>query len=865
MNVCKRLLPFLLALVMMVGCLPFAVSAEEVTIKFHGIDCARGSGQLIIYTEGYGATTNTNEWGVEAVVGPDNCVISVGGNNNTIPAGGFVVSGHESETDGRMRTWINQNIHVGDYVYYNERTNLLIVSDTPIDMNAAVFYEVERKYDGTNSTRYTNQLIIYNPNKGAKTGTNEYGFEVTVQDGLVVAMGGNDSPIPKDGYVVSAHGTAIDWLRTNVQIGMSAQLNTVTKTIKFIYDADSLQRGMAMVLDTLEPKLQEAKENFLYVQYDVLEEQIKDTKKLFADAIAAHKNGGTDAELASTCGVVNKQIDLIRNSISESYTVQYRAAWVRPSQNSAAEVDAYVKKLHDAGINTICVEGNFSNGVIMNTPKDCYFQRIKTFNYDVLQAYVDACHKYDMECHLWMAIMEVGHSKGSNYNDCIAYKKPEWLSLNQNGNPNNPDDFMMIDPANDEAREYLVKFYEWIIRNYDIDCFELDYIRYYTRAGDLDFGYTQAAFEKFEEKYHHGVTPTYNPDASWWNDWKQFRMDQITEMVKAVREMIDRVDPSVLLSADVVANPNGGTEYNYQDYLTWMENDWIDILHPMAYGDGFDEDIKLQVQIGGDRCMIVTGLGVFMAELGATEMVNQSIEDNLYGAYGDCFFEGSAYLKDKAGEALLETVYRNDAMTPFLDREAALKETLNYMQGRIDDILLPLKGITNAEAEALTSAIAAAKESVADYRIASVELANLRSAIAAVKNDKARLALEGDLLRTEKIMCVTFDVDRDGLVDDLEIPEGDGSEPDPEDPWYNESEDESSEDTSVDTSVDTSLDTSKEPSEDTSAEESKSATSAPASEGESEGGNGTTTVIVVICVVVILGAGVFLVLFLRKK
>ena len=861
MKACRRILPFLLAMVMLLGCLPFAVSAETVNIQYDGINCSRGTGDLIIYTDAYGERTNTNEWGGEAVIGPDNKVISVGGNNNIIPEGGFVVSGHE-QAGSAMRSWINKNIKVGYYVYYNERTQVLTVSTEPIDTSSAMFYEVESNFNGTNIIRNTNFLVIYTPAKGSYTDTNEYGYEITVQNGLVTSVGGNNSAIPKDGYVVSGHGTAMDWLRSNVVLGMRVEMNTVSKTIKFIYDADSLERGLSHALNTLEPQLQEAKENFLYVQYDVLEQKIKDVKKLFDEAVKAHKNGGSDAEFASVGGQVADEIALIRNSISESYTVQYRAAWVRPSQANAAEVDAYVKKLHDAGINTICVEGNFNNGVIMTTPKDCYFQRIKSFNYDVLQAYVDACHKYDMECHLWMAIMEVGHSQASYYSDCIAYKKPEWLSLSQLGTTDNDDDFMMIDPANDEAREYLVKFYEWIIRNYDIDCFELDYIRYYTR-GNLDFGYTQVAFEKFEEKYHHGVTPTYDTSASWWKDWVQFRMDQVTEMVKAVREMIDRVDPSVMLSADVVADPNGATQYNYQDYLTWMENDWIDILHPMAYGDGFDEDIIKQVEIGGDQCMVVTGLGVFMAGLGAKEMVEQSIEDNLYGAYGDCFFEGSAYLADRAGPALLETVYRNDAITPFLDPEAALKGTLDYMQGRVDDVLLPLKGITTAEGETLSAAISAAKDSIADSRVASVELANLRKAIAEIANEKARLALEGDLTRVEKIMCVIYNVDRDGLVNELELPEGDGGEPDPEDPWYNEDEDVSEDESSKEESGEESEDEPKEESKTESGNESTQSTVASEAEGEDD--SSMTTVIVVICVVVILVAGVVLVLFLRKK
>lgn len=843
----KRLLPALLAVIMLFAAIPFAVSAEVVTVTINGFDCYRNSGNLIVYTNAYGDKTNTNEWGVEAVVGADNKVISVGGNNNSIPEGGFVVSGHESDVDGKMRTWIKENIHVGDYVYYNDRTMQLTVSTEPIDMNAEVFYDAERAYDGVNSIRNQDQLIIYTPSKGKTTGTNEFGYEVIVENGMVVSLGGNNTDIPKNGFVVSAHGSSISWLKTYVQLGMSASYDTATKTVKFSYNAESLEKGMAAILDGLTPYLEDAKENFMYVQYDVLEQQIADAKKLFDDALAAHKAGGSDRDLTIVCDIVTDKVALIRSSIIDSYTVQYRAAWVRPSQKNAREVDAYVKELHDAGINTVCVEGNFNNGVIMNTPKDCLFQRIKTFNYDVLQAYVDACHKYGMECHLWMAIMEVGHSKGNYYSDNIAYKKPEWLSLSQNGTPDNPDDFMMIDPANDEAREYLVSFYEYIIRNYDIDCFELDYIRYYSRA-DLDFGYTQAAFEKFEEQYHYGVTPTYDTKANYWEDWKKFRMSQVTEMVKAVREMVDRVRPEVLISADVVATVNGATEYNYQDFVTWMENDWIDILHPMAYGDGYGDDIRQQVQIGGDQCMIVTGLGVFMAELGATEMVRQAAEDNLNGAYGDCFFEGSAYLKDKAGPALLETVYRNPAITPFADPDLAIKTNLDYMKGRINDVLVPYGGITAEEGDTLTGMIDTLKESVAEGKMDGALLKELALAIKAISNKKAKKVLESDLYRAEQITCVMYKVDQNKLYGELTLPEGEPFDPNPAPGPGEESKEEEEE--------------SSQPEEESS--EAESTTESTLIDPIDDDGS-STTLIIVICVVVILAGIGLIVVFLRKK
>ncbi len=774
----KRILPLLLAFVFVLGAIPFAASAETVTHKLTALNTSRGEGDLIVYTSEYGATTATNDWGIEAVVGADNKVISVGGNNSAIPEDGFVVSGHDSDVNNvKNKTWVSENIAVGMYVYYNDTTLQLTVSDTPLDMDKEVFFEITHKIDSVNGVRNTDQMIVYNPTKGATTGTNEYGYEVVVRDGLVTKLGGNNSNIPSDGFVVSGHGASLSWLHSNVLIGMRAEYDNATKTIKFIYDAEGLERGLSSMLDAIPTKIEKAKSNFVYVQYTVLYNEIDAAKQMLADAVKAHKDGGSDAEFARICDDIVDKAAVIEASIAESYTVQYRAAWVRPSQSNAAEVDAYVKQLHDAGINAVCVEGNFNNGVIMNTPEDCLFQRIKTFRYDVLQAYIDACHKYGMECHLWMAIMEVGHSKANYYNDCIAYKKPEWLCLNQNGTPDNPDDFMMIDPANEDAREYLVNFYEWIIRNYDIDCFELDYIRYYTQNGELDFGYTQAAFDGFEKAYGHGVTPTFDTSASYWNDWVKYRQDCVTEMVKAVYEMIDRVAPEVLLSADVVASPNGGATYSYQNYMPWMENGWLDILHPMAYGDGFGDDIIQQVSVGGERCMIVTGLGVFMSELGATEMVRQAAEDNEYGAYGDCFFEGSAYLKDKAGDALLQSVYRNEAITPFLDRDAAIKECLNYIKGRVNDVLIPFDGISEDEATVLLAAIDSAIENTSESRIAAAQLSALRDAIDAVANTKARKVLEADLLRAERIILTTYQVSRDELVGELTMPKGDRVSP----------------------------------------------------------------------------------------
>ncbi len=776
------LLLLVLCLTATVWVLPASVRAETATVTASGINVARGEGQLILYTSSYGATTNTNEWGVEAVVGRDNRVTEVGGNNVQIPEGGFVLSGHDAESGKGMKTWINENVKVGDYVYYDANSLQITVSDQPIGDLDVVFYDLSATITGVNRVRYDNDLILFTSTYGSNTKSNEYGYEVAVQDGLVTSVGGNSTDIPtgENSFVMSGHGTNADWLRLNVRLGMRAEYDTAAMTVTFHYDAEGLEAGLTHALDDLQTKLEQAKADYLYMDYDGFETTYQETKDALSDAIKAHNDGGEDRAFANACDEVNLSVQKLTSLLSESKTVQYRAVWIRPSQRNAEEVDAYVKELHDQGINTVCVEGNFNNGVIMNVPKGSLFVHNTSFSYDVLQAYIDACHKYGMECHLWMAIFLTGYSNQANYARSVSFKHRDWLSLSQNGTPDNPDSFMMLDPANEEAREYLLSFYEYILHNYDIDGFELDYIRYYVRTAELDFGYTEAAFAGFEEAYHHGVTPTYDTTADYWADWVQYRKDCVTKMVEAVRELIDRWKPNVVLGADVVPNPDQAGVNNYQDYLEWERQGWLDILHPMAYGDGFGDSIRRQVELGGDRCSVVTGLGAHMDSINAWEMVRQAIEDNQLGAFGDCYFEASAYLNDKAGEALLQTVYRNDAIPPFLDRDASLKAILAYMTGRVDDVLSPFGGVTEDEASSLRTALENASGSVKDSRIGADALAALRDAISALADEKAKTALEGDLLYAERIICATYKVGRDELTGELTLPEGEPYTPPPE-------------------------------------------------------------------------------------
>ena len=79
--------------------------------------------------------------------------------------------------------------------------------------------------------RGSNQLIIYTPLFGVRTGTNEFGSEAIVNGNLVTAISGADSIIPCDGLVISGHGKAKKWMNENIIVGAKVYVNKDAKTL----------------------------------------------------------------------------------------------------------------------------------------------------------------------------------------------------------------------------------------------------------------------------------------------------------------------------------------------------------------------------------------------------------------------------------------------------------------------------------------------------------------------------------------------------------------------------------------------------------------------------------------------------------
>ena len=87
--------------------------------------------------------------------------------------------------------------------------------------------------------RGNNQLIIYTPNNGLRTGTNEFGAEAIVINNTVVQISGADTIIPRNGYVISGHGRAKTWMNENLIVGTKVFIDKSTNTLNAYLTNDS--------------------------------------------------------------------------------------------------------------------------------------------------------------------------------------------------------------------------------------------------------------------------------------------------------------------------------------------------------------------------------------------------------------------------------------------------------------------------------------------------------------------------------------------------------------------------------------------------------------------------------------------------
>ncbi|MEW5860957.1 MAG: family 10 glycosylhydrolase, partial [Cyanobacteriota bacterium] len=276
---------------------------------------------------------------------------------------------------------------------------------------------------------------------------------------------------------------------------------------------------------------------------------------------------------------------------------EIRAMWLDRGTIVRAGSEQKLAKLFDrlaaAGFNTVFFE-TVNAGYPIYPSRVAQIQNPLVRGWDPLASAVKLAHERGMELHAWVWIFAVGNQRHNalvnrpkEYPGPILDLHPTWAGYDNRGRLFHlGSGKTFLDPANPEARRYLLQMLGEIATKYQVDGIQFDYIRYPfqdPRAG-YAFGYGTAARQQFQQL--HGVDPAkISPkDRILWQKWTQFRTNAINTFVADASRSLRALKPNLILSAAVFPFPETERLQKLQQHWeVWAQRGDVDLLVPMTY------------------------------------------------------------------------------------------------------------------------------------------------------------------------------------------------------------------------------------------------------------------------------------------
>ena len=233
------------------------------------------------------------------------------------------------------------------------------------------------------------------------------------------------------------------------------------------------------------------------------------------------------------------------------------------------EIINILDELKDANFNTVMLQVRARGDLIYPSKLEPWAKSLtgelgKDPGYDPLKFIITEAHKKGIEIHAWWNVYKV-YGKGrpaETWPENPVLKYPDFCSEYR--------DEWWMDPGIPAVRKYLLNVIIEMVRNYDIDGINLDYLRYPNK--DFDDYNTYRKFGHNENR----------------SDW---RRDNITEFVESLYDSLQEVKPYVKLGCAPVGiyknteQISGWEAYydTFQDPVKWIKDKKLDYISPQIY------------------------------------------------------------------------------------------------------------------------------------------------------------------------------------------------------------------------------------------------------------------------------------------
>jgi len=379
-----------------------------------------------------------------------------------------------------------------------------------------------------------------------------------------------------------------------------------------------------------------------------------------------------------------------------STVIESRTLWLDRgtivSIKSQEEMSDLFDKIKQTGINQVYFEA--VNAGFTTFPSLIGIQNPETKGYNHLRWALEEAHKRDIELHAWIWVFAVGNTrhnpiinKPDNYPGPVLERNPDWALRDANGRmlPVNQHEFW-IDPSHPDARQYLLSLITEIIYKYNVDGIQLDYIRYPFQNSTTLMGFNKHSIEKFKIDTGLDMKVLDQKTLKALVEWKK---NNISSFVKEVSVTVRAIRPDIQISVAVF--PDERTTRNnsiQQDWETWAENGWIDVINPMIYAstpEQLAKNIDRMYKSVGNKVFIYPGIAV--NRLDEMNLLNQLFVVKKSGLVGNTLF-AMAHLNNEKSSILSEGPYKyktqiNPHKKPIVSSQILISgyiENLNYLK-----------------------------------------------------------------------------------------------------------------------------------------------------------------------------------------
>lgn len=332
--------------------------------------------------------------------------------------------------------------------------------------------------------------------------------------------------------------------------------------------------------------------------------------------------------------------------------------WHRPFERNIDEVRQTLKELNELGVTELFVETYFNGQLIYPssvsmTPMHPFVGDYDAYGKNLLMAFIEEGKLVNIKIHAWVENFFVG--RYDQMEDSFWYVNyQDWLLKNRDQTylQKNEVNYVFLDPANPNVREYTLKIYKELMATYAIESLHLDYIRYplvyQINAPDIsdDVGYTRVALDEFAKQYKlQGDIYERLIEVDIYHDWCAYKIKVIDDFVFEVFKLAK--ESHRVLSIAIFGDPSHAIKHKMQDWATWIKQSWIDIIIPMAYyqkSERVYEEVKRLNELVNKRATVYAGIAPAFMKLDVTEHEKQCEASFHAGSEGMIMFATQNYL-----------------------------------------------------------------------------------------------------------------------------------------------------------------------------------------------------------------------------